>query len=137
VATPQPNVPSPGPWRTVTITLQADVPVCGERSAQHAETILTGPPARLYLCAHDLPKAVHGDGLCATGVGVRSAAAVLVDPQPGASRQRTAGMSQSCRTDLIVQDPPAGRQVASLGWGTASVGSVLAELGLLHGPHEP
>jgi hypothetical protein len=71
VATPQPNVPSPGPWRTVTITLQADVPVCGERSAQHAETILIGPPAMLYLCAHDLPNAVHGDDtLWATGVAV-------------------------------------------------------------------
>jgi hypothetical protein len=108
VATEQPNVPSPGPWRTVTITLQADVPVCGERSAQHAETILTGPPARLYLRIHDLPKAVHTDGLWTTGVTLRSAEAVLVDPQPGASRQRTAGMRQSCRTDLIVQNPPLG-----------------------------
>jgi hypothetical protein len=94
----------------VTITLQADVPVRGERSAQQAETILTGPPAMLYLCIHDLPKAVHGDGvgLCTTGVGVRSAAAVLVDPQPGASRQRRAGRSQSCRTNLIVQFAPSG-----------------------------
>jgi hypothetical protein len=107
VATPQPNVPSPGPRRTVTITLQADLPVCGERSAQHAETIFTGPPAMLYLCIHDLPKAVHTDGLCTTGA-VWSAAAVVVDPQPGASRQRTAGRSQSCRTDLIVQNPPPG-----------------------------
>src|SRR2546428_461729 len=108
VAMPQPNVPSPGPWRTVTITLQAELPDRGERSAQHAETILTGPPAMLYLCIHDLPKAVHTDGLCTTGVGVRSAAAVLVDPQPGASRQRTAGMSQSCRTILIVPIRPTG-----------------------------
>jgi hypothetical protein len=110
VATPQPNVPSPGPWRTVTITLQADAPVCGERSAQHAETILTGPPAMLYLCIHVLPNAVQGDGddLCATGVRLRSAAAEVVDPHPGASRQSTAGMSQNCRTDLIVQFPPRG-----------------------------
>jgi len=65
VATPQPNVPSPGPLRTVTITLQADVCVLSERRPQQTETILTGPPAALYLLAHVLPKAVQMRGVVA------------------------------------------------------------------------
>jgi hypothetical protein len=49
VATEQPNVPSPGPWRTVTITLHAELPVWSERCPQQAATILIGPPSALYL----------------------------------------------------------------------------------------
>ena len=59
VATPQPNVPCPGPLRTVTITVQAELCVRRERRPQQTETILTGPPAALYLLAHVLPKAVQ------------------------------------------------------------------------------
>jgi hypothetical protein len=49
VAIEQPNVPTPCPLRTVTITLHAALPVWSERWPQQAETILTGPPAALYL----------------------------------------------------------------------------------------
>ena len=89
VATEQPNVPWPGPWRTVTMTLQAELPVCSERWPQHAATILIGPPAALYLCAQDLPKAVHV-GVFTAGSASCGAPVVPAEPQPDASRQRSA-----------------------------------------------
>src|SRR5438034_10431159 len=107
IATEQPNVPSPGPLRTVTITLQAELPVCGERTEQQAATILTGPPAALYLWAHDLPKAVHTD-LFDAWAFAGGGSAMCDDPQPGASRQATARMSPSCRTGRILTPSPHG-----------------------------
>src|SRR5436305_3905262 len=97
VATPQPNVPSPGPLRTVTITLQAELCVRKERSAQQTETILTGPPSALYLLIHVLPKAVQIRGEVARSALLSAAAAGAE-----ASAHRSVRIKPSRRTALIV-----------------------------------
>src|SRR3954463_8901477 len=93
VATEQPNVPSPGPLRTVTITLQAELCVRTERSPQQTETILTGPPSALYLVIQLLPKAVQR---CREPVGGGLVAAAATDAEAGAPR--SARISPSRRT---------------------------------------
>src|SRR5262249_44983510 len=107
VAMEQPNVPSPGPLRTVTITLQAELPVSSERWAQHAVTILIGPPAELYLGAQVFPNAVDV-AVFAAGVAAWWTPAVPAEPQPDASRQRSVRVSPSCRTCLILTVGPGG-----------------------------
>src|SRR5438067_7248644 len=105
VATEQPNVPSPGPLRTVTITLQAELCVRTERSPQQTETILTGPPSALYLLIHVLPKAVQRCGGVARTAFVAPAAAGA-----DASAHKSATMRPSRRTALIVPvRPPGGK----------------------------
>src|SRR5256885_11567912 len=103
VATEQPNVPSPGPLRTVTITLQAELCVRTERSPQQTETILTGPPSALYLLIQVLPKAVQRCGVVARAASVEPAAAEVK-----ASAHRSARIGPSRRTALIVPVYPAG-----------------------------
>src|SRR4051812_36215440 len=101
VATEQPKVPSPGPLRTVTITLQAELCVRTERSPQQTETILTGPPSALYLLIHVLPKAVQRCGVVARTASVAPAATVAK-----ASGHRSARIGPSRRTALIVPVRP-------------------------------
>ena len=103
VATEHPNVPSPGPLRTVTITLQAERCVRRERSAQQTETMLTGPPSALYLLAHALPNAVQ-----MRGEGALAAAEAPAAADAETSAQRSATIDPSLRTDLIVPIRPAG-----------------------------
>src|SRR5581483_10391410 len=140
VATPQPNVPSPGPLRTVTITLQAELCVRTERRPQQTETIFTGPPAALYLLAHALPKAVQR-----CGAGETCARLPAANADAGARTQRSATVSPSRRTTLIV----VGKAVGGKGGaGCLLVRDVLsasppdltraeAELPVADRPHQP
>ena len=98
VAIPQPNIPSPIiPLRPVTITVHAALCVCGERSAQQAETILIGPPSALYLCIHVRPNAVQTAGAVAW-----SDEAEAVAVQAGTSTQLTATMTPKRLTSFIL-----------------------------------
>src|SRR5437763_16605197 len=103
VATEQPNVPSPGPLRTVTITLHAELCVRTERSPQQAATILIGPGSALYLLIQVLPNEVQRRGEVA-----RSPLGPAVAAEAETRAHTSARISPSRRTTRIFAKRSAG-----------------------------